>query len=101
MNAPNPGYSIRIESIYHNQNDIFVHAKISPPNPEMDYASVITEIHDEAIISIKLKNTKVFITGKSWSWTEEDEYIYINNVEEFNKVVEGAIKIKFMRQSEV
>jgi len=50
LNAPNPGYSIKILSVYQNSQNTFIHAHIIQPDPEMNYAAVITKIQDSVRI---------------------------------------------------
>ena len=58
LNAPNPGYSIQIQSVYQNRQSTFVHAHINQPDSDMNYASVITIIKDSVKIPKKTDNVK-------------------------------------------
>ena len=77
LNAPNPGYSIQIQSIYQNHQSTFIHAHIIQPNPEMNYAAVITNIKDSVRIPKETGIVKVYITGKDWNWSDQNDYIFV------------------------
>ena len=94
LNAPNPGYSIRIQSVYQSCRTIFIHAHILQPDPDMSYAAVITTIKDSVRVPEDTDIFKIYITGKDWNWSDQGDYIFIENKQEFEKITKGLIQIK-------
>ena len=98
LNAPNPGYSIQIQSVYQNRQSTFIHAHIVQPDPEMKYAAVITNIKDSVRLPQETDIVKIYITGKNWNWSDNNEYLFVENKKEFEENIMGAIKIKPLKQ---
>ena len=94
LNAPNPGYSIQILSAYQNHQGAFIHAHIIQPDPDMNYAAVITNIKDSVRIPKETDSVKVYITGKDWNWSDQNDYIFVEDKKEFEKITKGLIQIK-------
>jgi hypothetical protein len=95
LKAPNPGYSIQILSVYQDRQSTFIHAHIIQPNPEMNYAAVITNIKDSVRIPPKETDiVKIYITGKDWNWSDQNDYIYVEDKQEFEEITKGLIQIK-------
>jgi hypothetical protein len=94
LNAPNPGYSIKVQSVYQNQQSTFIHAHIIQPDPGTNYAAVITNIKDSVRIPKETDMVKVYITGKNWSWSDENDYIFVEDKQEFEEITKGLIQIK-------
>jgi hypothetical protein len=94
LNAPNPGYSIKILSVYQNHQSTFIHAHITQPDPDMNYAAVITNIKDSVSTTKETDIVKVYITGKNWNWSDKNDYIFIEDKQEFEKITKGLIQIK-------
>ena len=94
LNAPNPGYSIKILSVYQNHQSTFIHAHITQPVPDMNYAAVITNIKDSVSTTKETDIVKVYITGKNWNWSDKNDYIFIEDKQEFEKITKGLIQIK-------
>jgi hypothetical protein len=94
LNAPNPGYSIKILSVYQNPQSTFIHAHITQPDPDMNYAAVITNIKDSVGIPKETDIVKVYITGKNWNWSDQNDYIFIEDKQEFEKITKGLVQIK-------
>ena len=94
LNAPNPGYSLQIQSVYQNRQSIFIHAHIIQPDPDMNYAAVITNIKDSVSTTKETDIVKVYITGKNWNWSDKNDYIFVENKKEFEEITKGLIQIK-------
>ena len=94
LNAPNPGYSIKILSVYQNSQNTFIHAHIIQPDPEMNYAAVITNIQDSVRIPEETDIVKIYITGKDWNWSDQNDYIFVEDKQEFEKITKGSTQIK-------
>ncbi len=94
LNAPNPGYSIRIQSAYRSCRTTFIHAHILQPNPEMRYAAVITNIKDSVRVPEDTDIFRIYITGKDWNWSDQSDYIFIEDKQEFEEITKGLIQIK-------
>ena len=94
LNAPNPGYSLQIQSVYQNRQSIFTHAHIIQPDPDMNYAAVITNIKDSVKVPKETDSVKVYITGKDWNWSDQNDYIFIEDKQEFEEITKGLIQIK-------
>jgi hypothetical protein len=97
LNAPNPGYSIKIQSVYQNHQSTFIYAYIIQPDPEMNYAAVITNIKDSVRIPKETDVVKVYITGKDWNWSDENDYIFVEDKQEFEEITKGLIQIKSLK----
>ena len=93
LNAPNPGYSIKILSVYQNSQNTFIHAHIIQPDPEMNYAAVITNIQDSVRIPEETDIVKIYITGKDWNWSDQNDYIFVEDKQEFEKITIGSALI--------
>lgn len=98
QNAPNPGYSIQIQSVYQKCDVTYVHAHIMQPDPDMNYASVITPIKDSTDLPKMTKIVRVYITGKNWNWSDKNDYIYIEDKKEFEEITKGLKQIKSSQQ---
>jgi hypothetical protein len=94
LNAPNPGYSIQILSAYQNHQSTFIHAHIIQPDPDMNYAAVITNIKDSVRIPKETDIVKIYITGKDWNWSDKNDYIFVEDKQEFEEITKGLIQIK-------
>ena len=94
LNAPNPGYSIKILSVYQNRQSTFIHAQIIQPDPDMNYAAVITNIQDSVRIPEETDIVKIYITGKDWNWSDQNDYIFVEDKQEFEEITKGLIQIK-------
>jgi hypothetical protein len=94
LNAPNPGYSIQILSAYQNHQGAFIHAHIIQPDPDMNYAAVITNIKDSVTIPKETDIVKIYITGKDWNWSDKNDYIFVEDKQEFEEITKGLIQIK-------
>jgi hypothetical protein len=94
LNAPNPGYSLQIQSVYQNRQSIFIHAHIIQPDPDMNYAAVITNIKDSVRIPKETDIVKIYITGKDWNWSDKNDYIFVEDKQEFEEITKGLIQIK-------
>ena len=94
LNAPNPGYSIQILSVYQNRQSTFIHAHITQPDSDMNYAAVITNIKDSVRIPKETDIVKVYITGKDWNWSDKNDYIFVEDKQEFEEITKGLIQIK-------
>jgi len=94
LNAPNPGYSIKIQTVFQNHQSTFIHAHIIPPDPDMIYAAVITNIIDSVRIPKETGVVKIYITGKDWNWSDQNDYIFVEDKKEFEKITKGLIQIK-------
>jgi hypothetical protein len=94
LNAPNPGYSLQIQSVYQNPQSTFIHAHINQPDPDMNYASVITIIKDSVRIPKETDNVKIYITGKNWNWSDKNDYIFVDDKQEFKEITKGSTQIK-------
>jgi hypothetical protein len=94
LNAPNTGYSIRIQSVYQGCQSTFIHAHIIKPDPDMNYAAVITNIRDSVGVPKKTDIVKIYITGKDWKWSDQNDYIFIEDKQEFEKITKGLTQIK-------
>jgi hypothetical protein len=94
LNAPNPGYSIKILSVYQNRQSTFIHAHIIHPDPDMNYAAVITNIQDSVRIPKETDIVKIYITGKNWDWSDQNDYIFVEDKQEFEKITKGSTQIK-------
>ncbi len=94
LNAPNPGYSLQIQSVYQNRQSIFIHAHIIQPDPDMNYAAVITNIKDSVRIPKETDIVKVYITGKDWNWSDKNDCIFVEDKREFEEIEKGLIQIK-------
>lgn len=94
LNAPNPGYSIKVESVYQNQKSTFIHAHIIQPDPGTNYAAVITNIKDSVTIPKETDIVKIYITGKDWNWSDKNDYIFVEDKQEFEEIKKGLIQIK-------
>jgi hypothetical protein len=94
LNAPNPGYSIQILSVYQNSQSTFIHAHIIQPDPDMNYAAVITNIQDSVRIPKETDIVKIYITGKDWNWSDQNDYIFVEDKQEFEKITKGSTQIK-------
>jgi hypothetical protein len=94
LNAPNPGYALQIQSVYQNRQSIFIHAHIIQPDPDMNYASVITNIKESVRIPKETDIVKVYITGKDWNWSDQNDYIFVEDKQEFEEITKGLIQIK-------
>jgi hypothetical protein len=94
LNAPNPGYALQIQSVYQNRQSIFIHAHIIQPDPDMNYASVITNIKESVRIPKETDIVKVYITGKDWDWSDKNDYIFVEDKQEFEEITKGSIQIK-------
>jgi hypothetical protein len=94
LNAPNPGYSIKILSVYQNRQSTFIHAQIIQPDPDMNYAAVITNIQDSVRIPKETDIVKIYITGKNWDWSDQNDYIFVEDKQEFEKITKGLVQIK-------
>ena len=94
LNAPNPGYSIKIQTVFQNYQSTFIHAHITQPNPDMNYAAVITNIKDSVRIPKETDIVKIYITGKNWNWSDQNDYIFMEDKQEFEEITKGLIQIK-------
>ena len=94
LNAPNPGYSIKILSVYQNRQSTFIHAQIIQPDPDMNYAAVITNIQDSVRIPKETDIVKIYITGKNWDWSDQNDYIFVEDKQEFEEITKEVIQIK-------
>ena len=94
LNAPNPGYSIKILSVFQNRQSTFIHAHIIHPDPDMNYAAVITNIQDSVSTPKETDIVKVYITGKNWNWSDQNDYIFVEDKQEFEEITKGLIQIK-------
>jgi hypothetical protein len=94
LNAPNPGYSIKIRTVFQNHQSTFIHAHITQPNPDMNYAAVITNIKDSVRIPKETDIVKIYITGKNWNWSDQNDYIFVEDKQEFEKITKDLIQIK-------
>ena len=92
LNAPNAGYSIRIQSVYQACQSTFIHAHIIQPDPNMNFAAVITNIRDSVRVPKKTDMVKIYITGKDWEWSDQNDYIFIEDKREFEKIKKGLPK---------
>ena len=95
LSAPNAGYSIKTQSIYQDQQTTYIHAQIFQPAPGMVYAAVITDISDSVGLPGKVENVKIYISGKNWNWQDKNGYTFIDNADEFNKLVSEFVKVEF------
>ena len=93
LDAPNPGYSIKIQAVFQNHQSTFIHAHIIPPDPGMNYAAVITNIKDSVRIPKETDVVKIYITGKNWNWSDQNDYIYVEDNQEFEEITKGLIQI--------
>ena len=94
LNAPNPGYSIKIQTVFQNHQSTFIHAHINQPAPDMNYAAVITNIKDNVTVPKETDIVKVYITGKTWNWSDKNDYIFVEDKQEFEEITKGLIQIK-------
>ena len=94
LNAPNPGYSIKIQTVFQNHQCTFIHAHITQPDPDMNYAAVITNIKDSVTVHKKTEIVKVYITGKDWNWSDKNDYIFVEDKQKFEEITKGLIQIK-------
>ncbi len=94
LNAPNPGYSIKILSVYQNRQSTFIHAHIIQPDPDMNYAAVITNIKDSVTVPKETDIVKIYITGKDQNWSDKNDYIFVEDKQEFEEITKGLIQIK-------
>ena len=97
LNAPNPGYSIQIQSVYQKHQCTIIHAHIIQPDPDMNYAAVITNIKDSVRIPKETDNVKMYITGKNWNWSDQNDYIFVEDKKELDEITKGFIQIKFVK----
>jgi hypothetical protein len=97
LNAPNPGYTIQILSVYQSCESTFIHAHISQLDPGMNYAAVITNIKDSIGIPKETDKVKVYITGKDWNWSDQNDYIFIEDKQEFEEITKGLIQLKTLK----
>ncbi len=97
LNAPNPGYSIKILSVYQNRQSTFIHAHIIKPDPDMNYAAVITNIKDSVRIPEETDIVKIYITGKNWDWSDQNDYIFVEDKQEFEQIIKGSTQIKLSK----
>ena len=93
LNAPNPGYSLQIQSVFQNRQSTFIYAHITQPDPDMNYAAVITNIKDSVTIPKKADIVKVYITGKNWNWSDQNDYIFVEDKQEFEEITKGLTEI--------
>jgi len=55
---------------------------------------VITNIKDSVRIPKETDMVKVYITGKNWKSSDENDYIFVENKQEFEEITKGLIQIK-------
>jgi hypothetical protein len=60
----------------------------------MNYAAVITNIKDSVRIPKETDIVKVYITGKDWNWSDKNDYIFVEDKQEFEEITKGLIQIK-------
>jgi hypothetical protein len=60
----------------------------------MNYAAVITNIQDSVRIPKETDIVKIYITGKNWDWSDQNDYIFVEDKQEFEKITKGSTQIK-------
>ena len=97
LNAPNPGYSLQIQSVYQKRNCTIIHAHVNQPDPDMIYAAVITNIKDSVEINEETDNLKIYITGKDWNWSDQNDYIFVEDRQELEEITKGFIQREIVK----
>jgi hypothetical protein len=75
LTVPDTGWQLRVERIYELPNEIWVLAKLEH-RPGMS-AQMITQVEAKLPILVSAKPQKVFVTGKTWAWKNEESYVFV------------------------
>ena len=92
LSAPNPSWSILIESIYMIENELWVISRLSQ-KPGM-VAQVITPISDKVRIQAPSLPVSHFILGKTWGWKGKEPYHFIASENEINEALSKAQRLE-------
>ena len=92
FDAPNPSYSVTVDSINEVREEIFVLAKVT--KKEGMVAQVITKIADSAAIPKTAKPIRYFVTGPLWSWFDDEKITVLEDERAYRELVFDATRIK-------
>lgn len=94
VQTPHPGFRLEILRVDRLDNQIQVLARVHPPEDSgMMFPMVISEISDTVKVAEPLLVTRVFVTGRSWGWGEEEA---VDSPEAYAQRFPDAVPVPFI-----
>jgi len=87
LTVPDATWSIAIDEVYEVGDELWVISIVSQ-NPNMAGAQVISTLQASLTIAAPDLPVKHFIVGKTWHWTNEEPYTFIEDL----KPIEDELK---------
>lgn len=87
LNAPSPAWSIRIEKVYHCDNGLWVVASLKLRRGVLAPQVISTLVDSVEISAAPELSVKYAVIGKTWQWSDNDEYFYPADDDELQKLL--------------
>lgn len=97
VQAPNPCWTITIESVYSTDQALLVVSQLAPPPGGQNCVQMVGQIEDEVSLVAPPYRVKHLILGRTWDtlrdasgWGPEADYVYLKGDQELSRLLEGA-----------
>jgi hypothetical protein len=88
ITVPDAGWQLRVERIYEQPTEIWILVHLER-RPGMA-AQMITHVEAKLPVAVPAKPQKVFVTGKTWAWKNEEPYEFVPSFGPVLRQVETA-----------
>lgn len=91
LDAPDPAWQIKIDQIYHTQDNIVVISQLSRDEAAIA-AQVISTVADTVQIDPSYAELPVrhYIIGKTWDWGDTGEYTFVDSTDTFSNTLKES-----------
>jgi hypothetical protein len=94
LTVPDTTWTVAIDEVYRVGDELWVISTVSH-DPHVMGAQVISTVQDSLRLTVPDLPVKFFITGKTWNWTNEEPYTFMEDLKEIeSKLKSGKLVYK-------